>query len=389
MIVKVPSFTRDHDAGSMAMLALEAALAVQGENRPAWWLAGISGDAFKFVYDPAAVFEPLRDRNPVDVLTIACRAAGWDGHWSIGAQASAAEIAVRESVRKGRPVLAPFLGEAWYHGVVLVVGIDEGERRFHLQIARTDHAFGRDYETIAIPRSWDGPVPGDIAWADAPLFILDDRTLTPSQEQVVGEALTRAISLHAGTSQPYADHPGARRYSAVPLAGRAAGQGEAALLALRDDIVRNEIVRWDLIWRVDAQLGQLHYDRCNAARFLRWVADGHRAGTPLLEAANGYAATAAHAKRLQGAYWDKGWLEIADRRVIQAGIDRSPSLVYAVGGLPLHEVVLLQRVMPVMDTPWGPAAIAGGHRRRQALVDLVDQIIERERYCIERLRRSL
>ncbi len=72
----VPTFDRNHDAGSMAMLALEAILAAQGERWPAWWLAGMSGDAFKFVYDAGAVFEPLRDRVPLDVLTLACQAAG-------------------------------------------------------------------------------------------------------------------------------------------------------------------------------------------------------------------------------------------------------------------------------------------------------------------------
>ena len=388
VIADVPSFARDYDAGSMAMAALEVALAVRGEDRPAWWLAGVSGDAFKFVYDPAPVFEPLRDRNPLDVLTIAGRAAGWDGRWSIGTQVPAAEIAVREAVRKGAPVLAPFLGEAWYHGVVLVVGIDDTERRFHLQIARTDRAAARGYETVAIPRSWNGPVPGDVAWADAPLFVLDGRTTIPPPQQVGDDALARAIGLHAGAPLPYADHPGARCYSAVPLAGRAAAQGEAALLALRDDIARSESVGWDLIWRIDAQLGQLHYDRGNAARFLRWLADGHRAALPLLEAADGYAVTAAFAKRLQGAYWDKGWSDIADRRAVAEGIDRSASLVHAVGGLPPHEIAALQRVVTVLETPWGPAAIVDDHRRRQALVDLVDRIIAQERACIERLRRS-
>lgn len=388
VITGVPSFARDDDAGSMAVVALEAALAVQGENRPAWWLAGVSGDAFKFVYDPAPVFEPLRDRNPLDVLTIAARAAGWVGRWSIGTHVPAAEIAVRAAVRKGTPVLAPFLGEAWYHGVVLVVGIDDAARRFHLQIARMDQAAARGYETVAIPPGWSGPVPGDIAWADAPLFVLDGRTTTPLQRQVGDDALARAIDLHAGAPLPYADHPGARCYSAVPLAGRAAAQGEAALLALRDDIAGSETVGWDLIWRIDAQLGQLHYDRGNAARFLRWLADRHRAGLSLLEAADGYAVTAAFAKRLQGAYWDKQWRDIADRRVVAAGIDRGASLVHAVGGLPAHEIAALRRVVPVLDTPWGPAAIVGDHRRRQALVDLVDQIIARERACIESLRRS-
>jgi len=71
VVSDVPAFALNYDAGDMAMLALEACLCVLGKGSPAWWLAAVSGDAFKFVYDRGVVFEPMRDRVPLDILTLA------------------------------------------------------------------------------------------------------------------------------------------------------------------------------------------------------------------------------------------------------------------------------------------------------------------------------
>lgn len=106
----VPAFPRSYDAGGMAMLALEAALKAVGDERPAWWLAGASGDAFKFAYDRGNVFEPLRDRVPADTVTLACAAAGLRGRWLTGASMDEIRGLVRDAVHRGTPVLAPFLG---------------------------------------------------------------------------------------------------------------------------------------------------------------------------------------------------------------------------------------------------------------------------------------
>ncbi|MBI1907260.1 MAG: hypothetical protein HYS20_13665 [Rhodocyclales bacterium] len=399
-IKDVPSFERNHDAGSMAMLALEATLATQGESRPAWWLAGMSGDAFKFVYDTGAVFEPLRDRVPLDVLTLACQAAGWTGHWRLAARTGEITALVRASVQRGCPVITPFLGSRWYHGMVLIVGIDDTARQFVLRTAREDSRSCAGYQTVAMPEHWDGPVPGGVAWADTPLFVLAGRVSPPAPDALLGDALARAAQLHAGAPLPYADHPGAQRYSDAPLAGRAARQGEAALGALRQDLAEAELGDFALIWRIDAQLGQLHYDRANAAHFLRAVAranpargahflravvGAHPARGPLLEAALCYEATARIAARVQAALWDKQLRQTPDLTGVRTGIDAGTSLVHALGHLPREDIAALGRDVAVLETPWGPAAIVDSPRRRQCILDLVDGIIANERRCVAML----
>lgn len=389
LISNVPSFVRDHDAGSMAVTALSVALGTQGDDRPDWWLAGVSGDAFKFVYDAGPVFEPLRDRNPLDVVETACRAAGWEGHWSTTGRAEIVEAVVRQSIGAGRPLLAPFLGEAWYHGMVLVVGIDDARRRFLLQRARTGGGEAGDYELIAIPDRWDGPVPGDVAWSDAPLFVLEGRRTAPPPTIALATALARAIELHGGRPLPYAGHPGAQRYSGVPLAGRVAPQGDAAFRLLRHDILRAGTIGFDLIWRIDAQLGQLHYDRRNAARFLRVAAGGHPAAAALTEAAERHATTADIAKRIQHAFWDKSLGGEADASAVRSAVNTSSSLVYALGGLPAQERDRLHGSLPVVDTPWGPAGIADAPSRRERLAELVDRVIEAEGRAVAALGRAV
>lgn len=388
-IAGVPSFERNHDAGSMAMLALETVLRTQGEDCPEWWLAGMSGDAFKFVYDVGAVFEPLRDRVPLDVLSQACRAAGREGYWRLGASMEEAVALVRDAVGRGCPAIAPFLGTRWYHGMVLAVGVDEDAGAFVLQIARDDASGATDYETVAIPQSWNGPVPGGAIWADNPLFLVGERRPPSRAAQSIEEALARAVSLHAGPPLPYSDHAGAQEYSRPPLAGRVALQGEAGLRALDDDIDDGDFITFDIIWRIDAQLGQLHHDRGNAARFLRAMSREHPAKLLLLQAADLYAATAEVATRIQHAYWDKRTAGAADRRSVRAAVEDSASLVYAVGGLPAGELDALRHATPVLDTPWGAAAIADGTRRRRGMRDLVDRILEQEGRCAALLMRAL
>lgn len=388
-IPNVPPFERNHDAGGMAMLALECVLRTQGDSHPAWWLAGTSGDAFKFVYDAGAVFEPLRDRAPLDVLTQACRAAGWSGHWLCGARVDEVISVVRESVRQGRPVITPFLGDKWYHGLVLIVGIDEGERRFLLQIARDSPSDAPGYETVPIPEHWDGPVPGAVAWADIPLFVLDARTTPPAPGQLINEALLLAATLYVGPPLAYADHPGAQCYSGTPLAGRTTLQGEAALAALRCDIAEGEFIGFDTIWRIDAQLGQLHYDRSNAARFLRAAAQRHPSSALLLEASDLYAATAEAARQIMTAYWDKRSNRLTDQSEVRAAIGESSSLVYAVADLPPRELASLRRAVPILETPWGLGAIADSPRRRRGILATVDRIIVQERRSIDLLRHAV
>jgi len=381
----VPTFDRNHDAGSMAMLALEAILAAQGERWPAWWLAGMSGDAFKFVYDAGAVFEPLRDPGSVGCPDARLPGRRWAGHWRLGAQPGEVVDLVRASLQRGCPVITPFLGSRWYHGIVLIVGIDDTARQFLLRIAREDSTSAAGYQTVAIPERWDGPVPGAVAWADTPLFILDGRMSLPSREALLGDALARAADLHAGAPLSYAGHPGAQRYSDPLLSGRAARQGEAALGVLRQDLAEGELRDFALIWRIDAQLGQLHYDRTNAVHFLRAVAGEHLAGGQLLEVALCYEATARIAARIQAALWDKQLGQTPDLTGVRAGIGASASLVYAVRHLPREDIAALSRYISVLQTPWGPAAIVDSPRRRRGVLELVDGIIVNERRCVAML----
>lgn len=387
-IPEVPAFLRSEDAGGMAMLALEAALRALGEDRPAWWLAGASGDAFKFVYDRGNVFEPLRDRAPVDAVSLACAAAGWRGRWMTGASMGEVRALVQEAVRRGAPVLAPFLGDRWYHGLVLIVGVDDARDAFLLQLARNDPAATADYEVLPIPEGWSGPVPGPAAWADNPIFVIEERTGAPGADTVFRRALALATEVHAGPPLPYANHPGADEYSGPPLAGREALQGQAALEALREDVAETEVAGFGLVWRMDAQLGQLAYDRSNAAAFVDHAAEGLEGGpatAALREAARGYRETATLAAELHRAYWDKRWSRESDRQAVRAGLMGSTSFVHGVGALEGDDMEWFRHFVPVMETAWGPAAILDGPRRRAVNTALADRILENERRCVELL----
>ncbi len=83
IIDNVPAFFLNWDAGDMFMLTLESCLRYLGQEVNSWWLAGISGDAFKFVYDKDDVHEPMRDRVSIDTISLATVSVGWKGKWYI------------------------------------------------------------------------------------------------------------------------------------------------------------------------------------------------------------------------------------------------------------------------------------------------------------------
>ncbi len=374
----VPAFPLVYDAGDGIILALEALFRYRGRRRSVAWLAGISGDAFKFVYDRGDVFEPLRDRVPVDTATLAAQAVGLKGRWLLDASRPQVIEAVAHSLARGYPVLAPYLAPE-VHSAALIVGLDRAAGTFDLQVPRPDPNADAPYVTIPIPDRWDGPVPGPAIWADTPLFLIEGEGSPPDEGVLLREALERAVALAQGGSLPYKPHPGAQEYSVPPLTGRYAFHGRDALDLLQYEVGQVMPNRFAVIWRMDAQLGQLAWDRANAAAFLRQAAEMTPEMTAALtEAARLYEETARLARRAKGAYWDQGLLEVTEAEAALAYLRESSSMVYALPPAATAWEEVTRRLWR-LETPWGPAAILVTPDRVAAIQETVDGIVRNER----------
>jgi len=197
IVPNVPAFKLNYDAGDMAILALEAVLKALDKPYPNWWLSSVYGETFKFVYDRGDVFEPMRDRVPLDIFGIACAAVGIEGRWIVNKSMKEVKKLVRNSLKQGMPVLAPYLAES-YHGMTIITGIDENENLL-LQVGKEDLEKGHEYVAQQIPNKWNGPVPGPIIWADNPIFIIKEIENPPDENKVIKQTLNRAIKPHNGS----------------------------------------------------------------------------------------------------------------------------------------------------------------------------------------------
>ncbi|MFX1573687.1 MAG: hypothetical protein ACFFB0_13135 [Promethearchaeota archaeon] len=388
VIPDVPIFHLNWDAGDMLMLALESCLKYLDQNVNSWWLAGISGDAFKFMYDKKDVREPMRDRVPIDTVSLACSSLGWEGKWYINETIDKVRNRIKHSLEQGYPVITSNLGTRWYHGANIITGINEDTNELFLQIGHEDISKSYNYKKIHIPEKWDGPVPGSIIWADNPIFILKNKTSQPEEEKIIVESIARVIDIYQGESLPYKDHVGAQKYSTPLLKGKTVNKGITAFNELKDEIKNSEIT-WPVIWSITTQCGQLLYDRSNASKFLKKAAEKYSQYFMLAKIADYYEEIINAANLLKQSYWDERLNKITKIEELVVKLKKGKSFVYNISNLKRDDINQLCRILPIMETLWGFTVILDNPRRRNYNLDLVDLIIDREKNCLNLFQRFL
>jgi hypothetical protein len=194
------------------------------------------------------------------------------------------------------------------------------------------------------------------------------------------EATQRRTALRAALDSldadplPYPDHPDAQAEADVPLADRTAPQGLAALAALAADLADAPLDDFATIWRLDAQLGQLAWDRSLAVLYLQtW--EGAAPATLIAQ----YRTIAHTARTLLSRSWEQRSARMDCLDDLKLFISGTAAYVYALPDDPKLQAVddLGQR----LTTPWGPALIVDTPQRRSSAIKLAERLADLEAGC--------
>jgi hypothetical protein len=383
----VKGFPLDYDSGSMAVHALRSCLQTYDLDYTYSHLMGISGAIYKFVYDSTEAYEPLRDIYPYDLLQIACGQVGFpDAHWETGQPIEVVKEIVKREIDAGHPLLAPFLKPDAYHGFFIITGYDYEKDVFYLQ-----GAFEESTEVaVPIPDGWDGPTASPAGWASNPVFVIGDLAREGTGAvQDYGYAVELGISIMKGGRLSYGNHPGEHVYLRGP-GPHEASYGLEAYGPLASDVETKELTveingekhfNFGLIWRIDAQIGQLEHDRRHGAQVLRFLARGISAKRTLMlrEITRSFNLVVRDARDLRRIFWCEIPDTLVSSDMIADYARTSPSIVFR---LPDHEdlPVLLERSgHDIYKTVWGWVLIDDSDAKRLSARLLVRSILSRER----------
>lgn len=374
--VRLPA---DAEEAVEAIVCLHAALDAQGFAVDLSTLRALSGEAWTpLLTTGQPVFEPLRERLPLDVLARGCAALGVEGAWHTGLTPAEAVALCAAELSAQRPVLASFLLRPPEEpmGWNLVIGAEPADG--DLLLADQTVPRGRTVHHLTDP--WEGFRPGPEPRAESPLFTADaSAARLPSPETQLRVALAAWREQMApgplrllGSDTGAADvAPGDAVLTVGPTAARALGDQIAALETLDD---------FPALWRVRT-LASLWAERRHAgAAFLRsleGLREEHRGACTALAAS--LDAAAATAQTISSLLWNQSFLQITDAQNLLRGLRRDPPLVVDLGGLPAHERELLVEsirrspprwVMERHSTRWGPCLTVDGPDQRERIVAL-------------------
>jgi hypothetical protein len=376
LLRSVPSYPREDAAGGGAIQALSAALRSLGVTESYAELLVLSGAGFTFVYDSAPIFEPLRDLVPLDTARTGTRAAGLNGRWLTDRPGSEVLDLVAAALADGRPALLPLYSVDGIHGYAVAVGCDPSAHRVWVQKGEERFVPGMAPTVVelALPDLWWGAVTGPRAWAACPAFVIERGA--PAGWRADGKlyrALMRGAAQIAGGWTPYHDCEGARAFTDVPLAGRQAACGLPAYDLLMADIGGAEWVGgFDLIWRLDAQLGQLQHHRDGAGQYLATVP--HPLAAEAAALCREMAQTAAD---LAARFWFHPSRPLTTAADVMAAAGSHSAMLFSLG-LEETERASLARHMPVIQTPWGHAALVDTVPRRKEAAALAGELRRQE-----------
>ena len=383
----VEGFPLDYDSGNMGLHALSSCITAARGGSAYYSLIGLSGTAFKFVYDSTEAYEPLRDLYPVDVFRAAANAMGFPGaRWEVNTSIDAVKSLIKSEIDSGQPLVAPFLKADAYHGFFVITGYDYDKNVFYLQ-----GALGLDsgYAEVPIPEHWDGPTGSPEGWAVNPVFALGEARM--GQEARGGperRSVETGIRLFEGGTIEYGTHPGEGLYMGRPgphtasyglpayeLLSREV-EGEPLLVEYGD----GEKVNFGFIWRLDAQLGQLQHDRGQGTTYLRGLMrhiDPDYRGL-LNEITESFEKVAAEVRLLRRLFWNPVPQWCAGPEDIMRYIEREKSIVY---WIPDDDLAagLADHGLSAHSTPWGKVLILDSPEKRLRAKVLVKSIATREK----------
>jgi len=386
LIPGVPAFKREPDSGNLAFLAAQAALSAIGPPRSVAYLAGASGDAFKFVYDNAPVREPLRDLRPADTLARAFAACGLRAEWVPDATLDHVRGQVEAQAGIGRPVLTSSL-PGQEPVCVLLVGYDADSDTLAYRAAAERPGADTPYASLPLGGAqWDGPLTGPPHWADFPLLVIRGPLYDPPDEEARRRtALQAALDALTGAPIPYPAHPGAARHADLPLAGRSARQGLAALELLAADIAAGDLGDAATLWRLDAQLRQLAWDRALAALYLEsWEG---RAPAALIAR---YRTVAHTARTLLSRLWERRSATMYSLHELRTFIASSAACLYALPDDPRMQTDLaLDGPGLMVILPRGAALLVDRAERRAGAARLAGRLLDLEQGSIPLLQQIL
>jgi hypothetical protein len=359
-------------------------------------LVGISGSAFKFVYDSTEAYEPLRDIMPVDILRSASSNLGFtQARWETGWPVEIVRDVVRDEIDSGRPVIAPFLDASAYHGFFIITGYDLDRNVFYVQGAFES---GSTYVEVPVPAGWDGPTVSPAGWARNPVFVLGERSEKAFRAMTLDRnRMAEARMLLEGGSLEYGSHIGEERFMRHAGPHRA-GFGLPAYdlaaydLAHRPLVVErdgSEVLDFGLIWRIDSQFGQLQHDRGFGSTYLRQLGAGNVVipSETRSELIRGFERTAGDAWHLRRLFWDTGARGLSSSREALRYIRDSRSLVFAIGDDPeLHDDMRAQG-FGVYGSPWGWVAVDDSPEKRVLARVSLKSIVTRERGSLSIVKR--
>jgi hypothetical protein len=234
------------DSGLSHLRAIRCVLEYYGEEVDWDWLMGVSGEAFCYYYHPDGTCLSQYVHS-WDIANAALGAYGYTGRWrtelspdvtpaldAIWRELSNRRLVIAPGIMPGRDGISSQCGH-WF----VVTGIDREERRVKLCGAPGGKAefklpHGDDPKPEPHPRwygmlrSFDG-IEGHYGppRADNPILVIDKKTETEGEEELVLAALRRAVAL-------------ARQDSIVASFGWGAGtylSGHTALEKLREDLI--------------------------------------------------------------------------------------------------------------------------------------------------------
>jgi hypothetical protein len=387
-IEDIKPFPLNHDSGSMVLHALQNAVSAYGFNVSYQQVAGMSGAVFKFVYDGSESYEPLRDVYPVDVLTTAAKGLGFkEARWETGKPIDTIKGLVKAEIDEGHPVLVPFITSEPYHGFFIITGYDFEKDTFLLQGAWPGK---KDYAEVPIPEEWDGPTASPAGWATNPVFIIGPnsgggvRRLRADKRTV-----ELGISLMKGGTLDYGSHPGEHRYM-VGEGQRRASYGLPAYDVLSSDIENEPFVievdgeerfNFGLIWRIDAQIGQLEHDRYQGGLFLRQLSGGvpNTRTEDVNEIVLGFQNASRDAKDFRTIFWDAVPSTLADAQAIADYVGSSSSMVFRIWGPQKLRQDVEAMGFGTYSTPWGWVLVDDSHEKRMLAKTALRRIYVRDR----------
>jgi hypothetical protein len=388
VIPDVPAFKLETDSGNMALLAVQAALSAVGVAASLVQLAGASGDAFKFVYDNAPVREPLRDLRPWDSLARAFAIYGLRAEWVPDATLDHVRGQVEAHAAIGQPVLTSNLPYPGYHGFALLVGYDEELDALSFQRALPSPEQSTGYDTLQLDDdvAWNGPIAGPPFWADFPMLVIRGALFNPSDEASQRkEALQTALNALTGDPVAYPAHSGAQRYAQVPLAERKVRQGWVALDYLARDLAESNLGDFDTIWRLNAQLAQLAWDRELVVLYLEtW---GRDAPAALIAR---YRTIAHTARTLLSRNWERRSATMYSLDELTQFVEGTAAYLYALPDDPKIQTDMQERGLGrILQTPWGAGLLVESPHRLEGAVKLAQRLLDYEHGCINLLEAAL